>query len=328
MRRKKILRWLGGFVLALTLLVAAGGLAFVPWAKEAGYVFVAAWGEHGTGAGQFSDPTGIAVAGDELFVSDARNGRIQVFDLDGNFRRQFGTDGDAPGQLGRPMNLRVAGGELYVAEYWNDRIQVFGLDGTPKRIIGGSGERPGQFNAPGGVAVAANGDLFVADFHNQRSQHLKPDGGFIRQWGTTGEIGIAAGEFNYPTDVALGPDGALYVADGYNDRVQAFSLNGELSHKWGGPFAMNIFGPFNGWFATVTSIAIDREDNVFVADFYNHRIQKFAADGTFLTSLGEKGSGPGQIDFAIAVAVTDDGTVFVADYGNNRIQMWRPIRPE
>ena len=81
-----------------------------------------------------------------------------------------------------------------------------------------------------------------------------------------------AGEFNYPTDVAVGSDDTVIVADGYNDRVQVFARDGRFLRKWGGPFAMNVFGPFNGWFATVTSITLDPEGNVFVADFYNNRI--------------------------------------------------------
>ena len=149
----------------------------------------------------------------------------------------------------------------------------------------------------------------------------------MRQWGVTRKIGIRAGEFNYPTDVAFGPDGTLYVADGYNDRVQAFDRDGSLSLKWGGPFAMNIFGPFNGWFATVTSVAVDENGNVFVADFYNHRIQKFSPDGTFLTRFGAKGRAQGQFDHAIAVAVAGDGTVFAVDFGNNRIEKWQPATP-
>ena len=68
------------------------------------------------------------------------------------------------------------------------------------------------------------------------------------------ESGFWAGEFNYPTDVALGPEGTLYVADGFNDRIQVFGADGRFLRKWGGPFAMNISGPFNGWFATVTSV--------------------------------------------------------------------------
>ena len=87
---------------------------------------------------------------------------------------------------------------------------------------------------------------------------------------------------------------------------------------------MDIFGPFNGWFAVTTNVVVGPQGNVFVADFYNDRVQKFAPDGTFLTAFGETGSGPGQFRHAIAVAVAEDGTVFVADFLNNRIEKWRP----
>jgi DNA-binding beta-propeller fold protein YncE len=88
---------------------------------------------------------------------------------------------------------------------------------------------------------------------------------------------------------------------------------------------MNIFGPFNGWFATVTSVAIGPKGNVFVADFYNDRVQKFSPDGTFLTAFGETGDGADQFRHAIAVDVAADGTVFVADFLNNRIQKWKTV---
>jgi len=200
---------------------------------------------------------------------------------------------------------------------------VFGLDGKPERTMGEPGSKGGQFNAPGGVAVDAKGAIYVADFYNQRIQKLGPDGSFIRQWGETGKIGIRAGQMNYPTDVAIASDGTIYVADGYNDRIQVFTADGQFARKWGGPFAMNIFGPFNGWFATVTSIALDQAGNVFVVDFYNHRVQKFAPDGTFLTSFGERGSGAGQFEHPIAVATAPNGDVFVTDFGNHRVQRWR-----
>ena len=316
---RKIIRLSAGFVIALVLLIAAGWLAFVPWPKEPAYGFVMAWGGPGDGPGEFNDPTGIAIAGSEVFVSDARNHRIQVFDLDGAFKRAFGED-----RLGRPMNLTIAQGELYVADYWNDRIEVFSLDGEYVRGLGTSGGGEGEFNAPGGLAVTPDGDLYVADFYNQRVQHLRADGSYVGQWGKTGEISVRAGGFNYPTAVALGRDGTLYVADGYNDRVQAFTRDGRFANKWGGPFAIDIYGPFNGWFATVTGIAVDDAGDVYVADFYNHRIQKFTADGVFLTAFGAPGQGAGEFNHAIAVAIAPDGTVFVADFGNNRIQKWRP----
>ena len=333
LQHKRTLKFLAlAMVLGLSVLLAGCG-AWFPSAQEPAYRFVNAWGEPGTGPGQFRDPTGIAVSATEVFVSDSRNARIQVFDHEGRFQRQFGglddeEPGEGLGQLGRPMNLTISNDELYVADYWNDRIQVFSLAGKPLRMIGRGGSAPGEFKSPGGVAVAANGDLYVADFYNQRIQHLDPEGHFIAQWGTTGEVGIWAGEFNYPTDVALAADGSLYVADGYNDRIQVISAQGQYLRKWGGPFAMNIFGPFKGWFATTTSVAVGPEGAVFVADFYNHRVQKFAPDGTFLNAFGEEGSGPGQFNHAIAAAVAADGGLFVADFGNNRIQQWRPHEAE
>ena len=288
---KTVFKYLGGAISFLLIIIAVVWLVWIPSAKEPGYVFISTWGEQGSAPGQFNDPTGIAVTDDEVFVSDARNARIQVFDYDGNFKRQFGTRGNGFGQLGRPMNLSIVGDEIYVADYWNDRIQVFTLDGTPYRAIGQAGSEPGQFNAPGGVAVAPNGDLFVADFYNQRIQHLRADGKFIEQWGKTKKIGVWAGEFNYPTDVAIAADGTLYAADGYNDRVQVFSNSGQFLRKWGGPFALNIKGSFNGWFITVSSIAIGPEGYVFATDFYNNRIQKFAPDGKFFSTFGEREMG-------------------------------------
>ena len=86
MKATTVMRMFRYIVIVLAILVAAGWLAFVPAAKEPPYQFVIAWGEKGGGPGQFSDPTGNAVADGEVFVSDSRNGRIQVFDLDGRFK--------------------------------------------------------------------------------------------------------------------------------------------------------------------------------------------------------------------------------------------------
>ena len=213
-----------------------------------------------------------------------------------------------------------------MAEYLNVRVQIFTFDGESLGVVGSSGSGSGQFDAPGGVAAGSDGRIYVADFYNHRVQFFSPGGEFIRQVGTTGEKGIGAALFNYPTDVALLPNGDVVVADAYNDRIQVFSADGTFLRKWGGPLATNIPGSYHGWFRTATGVAVGPDGNVFVADFYNHRIQKFTSKGQFLVAFGSQGNGPGQLERPTDVALDDEGKVFVVDFGNNRIQEFTPIR--
>ena len=95
---KAVLKFFGLIVVLVTLF----WLIWNPSPQEPGYIFVSAWGE-------FNDPIGIAVSETEVYVSDSRQGKIQAFDFDGNFRRAFGEK-----ELGRPMNLTIHEQELYV----------------------------------------------------------------------------------------------------------------------------------------------------------------------------------------------------------------------
>lgn len=296
------------FVAALAVLAWAGGA--LNWNREPPYELAQGWGEEGEETGRFNSPTGIAVHGREVFVADARNNRIQVFDQQGAFKRAFGEE-----MLGRPMNLEIAGDRLYVPDYFKDVIHIFTLDGEHRKAISADD----GLESPGGVAVRADGSLLVADTYAQRVVHITPHGKVLKSWG---EQEAGPGAFSYPTDVAIAPDGGFYVADGYNDRIQQFGPDGVLVRKWGGPFAMNIFGPFKGWFATVTSLAVSADGFVFAADFYNDRIQKFTASGGYLTSFGEKPEGPGHSQ--IGVAVDGSGAVWSTHFAGHRVQEWRP----
>ena len=150
--------------LVMALVAAFAFLAWIPSAKEPGYRFLLAWGEKGSGPGELDGPIGIALLGEEVFVSDSGNHRIQVFDRQGNFLRSLGKEGDGPGELGRPMHVDARDGRLYVAEYRNDRIQVFAAGGRSLSMIGRSGSGLGEFDAPAGVAVDSQDRLYVADF--------------------------------------------------------------------------------------------------------------------------------------------------------------------
>lgn len=296
-------------LIAVTLLFQ--GCGAVNWNQEPPYSLVLSWGGKGNEPGQFDDPTGIAVTSTEVFVADARNNRIQVFNKEGNFLRAFGQE-----QLGRPMNLDIASGRLYAPDYFKDVIHVFSLDGRYRKAI----RTDPPLDSPGGIAVYGDGSLLVADTYGQRIVQLSAEGSTKRTW--SGQ-GFWSGQFNYPTDAALAAhQGGFYVADGYNDRVQQFGPGGELVRKWGGLFGLNVPGPFKGWFSIVTSIAISPDGSVFVADFYNDRIQKFSADGDYLTAFGTAPDSPGHTEFAVAVDA--DGTVWTVNFADNRIEKWRP----
>ncbi|MDT0617490.1 NHL repeat-containing protein [Salinisphaera sp. P385] len=309
----KLAKWLAysaiALVAALIVLAWAGGA--INWNQEPPYELVQSWGTKGDAPSQFNDPTGIAVTAGEVFVSDARNSRIQAFDKQGNFKRAFGQD-----RLGRPMNLDIADGKLYVPDYFKDAVFVFSLAGDYQRTI----KAEDGFNSPGGVAVRADGTLLVADTYASRIVHIASDGRLLKTWGQNGRT-----TFSYPTDVTLAPGGDFYVADGYHDRIQQFGPDGAFVRKWGGPFGLNIHGPFKGWFTTVTSLAIGPEGSVFAADFYNDRIQKFSADGTFLTAFAPpRQPGPGHSEIGLAIA--GDGTVYSANFKANRIERWESTR--
>ncbi len=66
--------------------------------------------------------------------------------------------------------------------------------------------------------------------------------------------------------------------------------------------------------------AVDSSGNVYVADMYNSRIQKFTSDGRFIVKWGGAGSDEGQFSNYLRVAVDNSGNIYVADIENNRIQ--------
>ena len=300
-------------VLATVLLYLGGA---IQWNRESPYKLESSWGSLGDGPSQFNEPTGIAVTRDAVYVADSRNGRIQVLDRQGRYLRSI-REG-----LKRPMNLAVSDDELLVADFFADAILVYGLDGELRQTV----RAEDGLKNPGGVAALPDGSLLVADTYRHRIVQLARDGRVLRQWGHIDKSGSGVGEFSYPTDVAVTPDGGFYVADGYNDRVQQFNAKGDFVRRWGGPFGMNIHGPFKGWFATATSIALSPDGrSVFVADFYHDRVQKFCDQGVYFTSFGT--TSRSDTHTAMATDVDEKGDVWVTNYSQNRVERWQPAEP-
>ena len=166
------------------------------------------WGTHGSGDGEVDRPAGITIRDDIIYLVDSQNHRVQKFTLDGQFISKFGSHGSGDGQFDTPWGICLdKDGNIFVADWRNDRIQSFTNDGQWLASFGRPGTggdasiakdhggirrvtRPvGQFNRPTGVAVDQDGDIYVADWLNNRVQVLTPEGRFITEF--TGDAGLS-----------------------------------------------------------------------------------------------------------------------------------------
>jgi sugar lactone lactonase YvrE len=117
---------------------------------------------------------------------------------------------------------------------------------------GVSGDGPNEFNGVTDVAIAPNGDIFVADGHvNSRIVKFSKDGKFIKEWGRKGS---GPGEFNLPHSIVFDSRGRLLVADRSNKRIQLFDQNGTFIEEW------KQFGEASGLY-------IFPDDTLYVTDW-------------------------------------------------------------
>jgi uncharacterized protein (TIGR03663 family) len=127
---------------------------------------------------------------------------------------------------------------------------------------------------------------------------------------------------NSPRGLALAPDGSMYIADTGNSRIIRLDSAGVLINSWGTRTPEGQLPPAPGSFVEPWGIALDGQGNVFVADTWNHRIQKFDPAGKFLLQWGFAGqpdAGPNGFWGPRGIAVGKDGKVYVTDTGNKRV---------
>ncbi|HET6880914.1 MAG TPA: NHL repeat-containing protein [Pirellulales bacterium] len=228
----------------------------------------------------------------------------------GTLEKVWGRRGISEGRLQKPRAMAIdAEDHLYIVDM-TARIQVFDRDGnylrgwqTPVHVAG----------RPTGLSFDRRGRLLVADTHYYRLLTYSPEGELLATFG--GVHGESPGEFGLVTDAVEDSSGNLYVAEyGDYDRIQKFSPDGKFLLEWGG------HGTEPGQFMRPQNMAIDEEDDLWVADACNHRVQVFDGEGKLLNLWGQEGGEPGQLYYPYDLLLDDAGHVYISEWGNNRVQ--------
>lgn len=171
----------------------------------------------------FRRPTGIAAAGDRLYVVDSLRHRVFTLSMTGAVTGSFGEPGRGPGQFNFPTNIaRGADGQLFVTDTMNFRVQVFDADGRFVRAFGQLGDGSGDFDKPKGIAVDSGGHVYVVEGVNDVVQVFDDAGVFLLGFGGSGS---GDGQLWLPSGITIAND-IVYVADSANRRVQMFRYLG------------------------------------------------------------------------------------------------------
>ena len=190
-------------------------------------------------------------------------------------------------------------GHTFIADHTSHQINVFDEKRKHIRSFGQQGSGNGQLNYPTGVAVDADGLVYVCSNGNHRIEVFRMDGTFVKQFGV--------GHLSYPSGVTVN-NNQVYVADTGNHKISIFTLEGQLLRTIGSQGS----GP--GQFNCPSAVAISPDGDMYVSDDDNHRVQVFSPDSIFQREFGK-----GHLSYPYDILLTADGQVLVADKGNNRV---------
>ncbi len=232
--------------------------------------------------------------------------------------------------LSNPGDIDVGSdGALYVV---NGSQEILVIDPSGKVVDrwGSLGSGPGQFSfrwdqqdptsTTGGVAVARDGTVYVADLNNRRIQHFARNAegkyAFVGQWGT---FGTGPGQFLRPYEVAVDDLGRVYVADFGRSDIQRFTRDGEYIDSAGG------WGSGDGQLTDAAGLTLSPAGQVLVSDWTPARIEAWGADPglPFAWSLGAQGQDLAADEHGNLYLTAPDGfTVLGADH--RQVGSWAP----
>ena len=170
--------------------------------------------------------------------------------------------GNDSGHFGRPTDIAwLPDGTFFITDgYINARVLKFDKNGKFLMTWGTPGSAPGQFKSPvHAVAIDNERRLYVADRGNSRIQVFDEHGKFLDQWPNIRD----------PWHVHVATDQSIWVSDGQTNKFLKFDRSGQLLYSWG------TFGQFPGGLWGVHQFSVDQEGNLYTAEAYHGRAEKF-----------------------------------------------------
>ncbi len=202
---------------------------------------------------------------------------------------------------------------------------------TDTTTTGGGTNKPDtspSFNGPAGVAVDAAGNIYVTDWGNNLIRKIAP-GGVVTTFAGSGFAGHndAAGtlaSFTQPTGIALDAQGNLFVADAGNSLIREISSSGTVSTVAGSDSIGYVDGTGSvAAFFNPLGVAVDANDNVYVADAGNDLIRLVKPGGIVSTFAGTFNTGSSNnlspFNNPAGVAIASNGNIIVANYLDDNI---------
>ena len=272
----------------------------------------------------------------------------------GNGTAGFAGDGGAAtaAELTTPFDVVVDGsGNVYFTDHGNHRLRKITPAGIISTVAGngtagysgdGGPATAAEINNPYGVAIDGSGNIYIADYYNNRIRKVTPAGIITTVAGNgtlayAGDGGYAtAAELNDPTGVAVDGNGNLYIADFGNSRIRKVNAAGVISTisgngtagysgDGGAATAAEINNPY--------AVAIDGSGNVIIADYQNNRIRKVTPAGIITTIAGNGTAGfagdggaatAAELSSPISIATDAAGNLYISDLVNNRVRYVTP----
>jgi YYY domain-containing protein len=222
--------------------------------EQGGYL--GGWGGRGSGTFGLREPCAVAIRGEDLYIADTWNGRLQSFTLAGEPK------GSAAGLFG-PRGVAIsAEGKIWVTDTGNHQLVTYDAALQNRQVVGKKGSGPGEFSSPVGIAVGPSGSVYVADVGNHRVVILDAAGRFQRAFDVPGWQGPVE------PHIEIGRGETIYAADPATGSVREFDSSGALKRTWSADDDGRKF-------AKPTGLALDRQrDILYVIDSGNNSVSR------------------------------------------------------